>query len=361
MGIERELKKGGIKVVEQLDSSSVFSIAKNVSKQIYRTYPNYEFSYEDLLNNLSNVSLYMADIPEGLSEASYYYKNTSIYFRNGMSIKDIEKYSVHEYIHHLQERKSNRGSLIRMGLCEFSGSKIIGMALNEAAVQIITSNIQDSLFDTVEYYGINFSTNSHTLYPVICNLVSQMAYITREDVLYESTLDANDHFKNKFIAMCNKKAYYKILENLDKILKHEEKTIVLSNILQNNDLKDKKREKIINKINIQKSQIRTLYFETQSLILTSYCDTMYKHLISIEDIDDFRKHLYNYQDLIGTSEENKSFNDFYINMMEKLDKRAEELTGNTYLVPRKESSFSRLINYIKALIEASKLDSDKEE
>ena len=137
MSVENDLKKGGIRVVEQLDSSSVFSIAQNVSTQIYRTFPNYEFSYDDLLDNLSKVSLYMAEIPDGLSEASYFYKNASIYFRNGMSIKDIEKYSVHEYIHHLQERKNKRGSLLRMGLCEFSGSKIIGMALNEAAVQII--------------------------------------------------------------------------------------------------------------------------------------------------------------------------------------------------------------------------------
>lgn len=360
MSVEKDLKRDGITVLESLDESSVLSIAQNVSKKIYSTFPNYEFTYEYLFNTLSKVSLYMAKIPEGLSEASYFYKNSSIYFRDGMGIKDIEKFSVHEYIHHLQARKNSKDHLVRMGLCEFSGFKIVGMALNEAAVQIISSNILNYTFDSVDYYGIKFSTISPNVYPLICNLVNQMAYITGEDVLFESTLDANDHFKNKFIALCGEKAYYKILFNLDDILSIEEKIIILSNTLQTEDMKESKKLKLNNKIASYKDSIRQLYFDTQNTITFSYCETMYSNLISLIDIDNFRNHLYNFQDLIGISSDNKEFNDLYVKVMEKLDIKADLLTGNTYLVPKQENKFLKIINSIKKLIGLEHYDNENQ-
>lgn len=363
MSIEKDLRKDGIEVIETLDSSSAISIAKNVSEKIYSAFPNYEFTYEYLFDTLSGVTLYMAEIPEGLSEASYFYKNSSIYFRNGMGIKDIEKYSVHEYIHHLQTCIDSKGHLVRMGLCEFNGSKITGIALNEAAVQIVASNVLDCKFENVEYYGITFPTISQNVYPIICNLVAQMAYVTGEDVLFESTLDSNDHFKNKFIALCGKKAYNQVLINLDKILDTEEKIIITNNILQSSDLKENKAKKMMNKVSLLKNQIKQLYFETQNLIITSYSETMYENLISIDDIDNFRKTLYNCQDLIGSSPENKDFNDFYIKMMDRLEVKAEEFMGNTYLMPKAESTFMRMIRFIKNLISARRfnIDINKEE
>lgn len=358
MNADKELKKDGIVVLEPLDDSSVIYIAQNVSKKIYATFPNFEFTYNYLFDTLSKVKLYIADIPEGLSEASYFYKNSSIYFRTGMGIKDIEKYSIHEYIHHLQERKDSKGHLIRMGLCEFSGSKITGMALNEAAVQMLTSNILDQAFDTVEYYGITFPTISQEIYPLICNLVAQMAYIAGEDVLFESTLDSNDHFKNKFIALCGKEKYLKITTNLDKILHAEEKLIILSNTLQSTDMQEKKKQRCLKKIESLKKQIGTLYFETQSLMFTSFSEAMYINLMSLSDIDNFRRLLYNYQDLIGISSDNKSFHEFYVSMMEKLDERAELLTGNTYLIPLTENKLTKIIRAIKNFIFLRNAESD---
>ncbi len=358
MNAEKELKKDGIVVLEPLDESSVIYIAQNVSKKIYSAFPNFEFTYNYLFDTLSKVKLYIADIPDGLSEASYFYKNSSIYFRTGMGIKDIEKYSIHEYIHHLQERKNSKGNLVRMGLCEFTGPRITGMALNEAAVQMITSNVLDQAFDTVEYYGISFSTISPVVYPLICNLVAQMAYIAGEDVLFESTLDSNDHFKNKFIALCGKDKYLKITSNLDKILSVEEKLIILSNTLQSTDMQEKKKQKHLKKIDDLKKKIETLYFETQSLMFTSYSEAMYINLMSLSDIDNFRKLLYNYQDLIGISSDNRSFHEFYVSMMERLDARAELLTGNTYLIPLTENKLTKIINAIKRFITLRNVEPD---
>ena len=229
MSIETDLMKDGIKVIEPLDHSSVISIAQNVSKELFSAFPNYGFTYEDLFEKFSNVPMYVAEIPNGMAEASYFYKNSSIYFRDGMGLNALEKFSVHELIHHLQVQKDKNGNLYRLGLCEFNGSKISGMALNEAAVQIIASNTLNSTFENVEYYGITFSTISPQVYPLICNLVTQMAYVTGEDILFESTFKISDKFKNKFSALCGSKNYNTIVNNLDKILYTEENIIKISN------------------------------------------------------------------------------------------------------------------------------------
>ena len=77
--------------------------------------------------------------------------------------------------------------------------KIAGMGLNEAAVQYITSKIIGIEKDYVKYFGISFRTISPSYYPLECNLIEQMAYITDETVLFDSTFTSNDKFKNIFI------------------------------------------------------------------------------------------------------------------------------------------------------------------
>ena len=350
MSIETDLMKDGIKVIEPLDHSSVISIAQNVSKELFFAFPNYGFTYEDLFEKFSNVPMYVAEIPNGMAEASYFYKNSSIYFRDGMGLNDLEKFSVHELIHHLQVQKDKNGNLYRLGLCEFNGSKISGMALNEAAVQIIASNTLNSTFENVEYYGITFSTISPQVYPLICNLVTQMAYVTGEDILFESTFKSSDKFKNKFSALCGSKNYNTIVNNLDKILNTEEAIIKISNKLESSDLKDNKIEKLTKKVADLKNEIKTLFLSTQELIITSYFNTLYSSILTTDDIDSFRKKLYSFQELIGSAHSYYFFNIFYINMMEKLDTKYEAIVNNTYLITKKENKLTKVINFIRKLI-----------
>ena len=360
MNIERDLRKGGITINEPLDTSTVRSIAKNVSEKISLAFPNYGFNLDDLYSKFSNLPMYIANIPAGLSEASYFYKNSSVYFRDGMGLADLSKYAVHELIHNLQERKDEKGNLVRLGLCSFNGSKICSMALNEAAVQLITSNILESTFDTVTYYDITFSTISPNCYPLLCNLISQIAYVTGEDVLYESTFNSNDHFKNKFSALCGDKTFTRISNNFDTILEKEESIIKLNNILQTHDLKNTKLNNISNKIADLKEQIKTIYFETQELIVTSYFSTMYDSLITTIDLERFRNKLYNFKDFLGSNDNYYFFNNYYIQMMEKLDKKFDVLSDtNTYLIPRKESKFSKIIKYIRRIILKKQFENDE--
>ena len=355
MSIDSDLKKDGITIIEPLDASTIHTIAKNVSEKIVSTFPNFGFNLDTLYNRFSNLPMYIANIPEGMSEASYFYKNSAIYFRDGMGLGDLEKFAVHELIHHLQEEKNSKGNLIRLGLCNFKGSKVEGMALNEAAVQLLASNILGNTFENVTYYDITFSTISPNCYPLLCNLVYQMAYITGEEVLFDSTFNSNDHFKNKFSALCGEKVYSHLSSLFDKILNTEEKIIILNNKQQNDNLSVAKSQAIYNKISDLKKQLKYTYFSAQELIIKSYFSTVFKTLITSVDLDRFRKKLYNFQELIGTTTNYSFFNSYYISMMENLDNRYDILSNatnsySTYLIPKKENKFSKFINYIKKLL-----------
>lgn len=362
MSIESDLKKDGITVISELDKLSINTIAQNVSQKIVSAFPNLGFNSDELYNRFSNLPMYIANIPEGLSEASYFFKNSAIYFRDGMGLADLEKYAVHELIHNLQEQKDEKGNLKRLGLCVFHGSKTTGMGLNEAAVQLISSNILGETFENVTYYNINFSTVSPDCYPLLCNLLSQMAYITGEEVLFDSTFNSNDHFKNKFTALCGENAYKLVSSSFDNILNIEEKIIKLQTKLANYDLSTKKFDKLSEKIENLKQLIRTQYFLAQETIIKTYFSTIFKCLLTADDIERFRKSLYNYKDFIGATDNYRFFNDYYINMMENLDNKFDdlpEIKDSTYLIERKENKFLKLINYIKNIILKREFENDK--
>ena len=217
MEYESDLKKDNIEVTGTLDTLSVNTISNFVAQKLAAKFPYLNLSYDDLFAIMSHTPMYIAKMPEGMSDACYFYKNSSLYFKEGTNINKLQDLAVHEFIHHLQERKNRKNQLTRLGLASFTEFKIYGMAFNEAAVQLMTSRALDCKFDTVKYYGITLNTISPNYYPLICNLVHQMAYLAGEKLLFSSTLNCTDNFKNKFIDLCGKSNFYKIQKNLDLI------------------------------------------------------------------------------------------------------------------------------------------------
>ena len=349
MNIENDLKKDGITIIKKLDQLSVTLIAKFVAEKFITAFPFAHFGYHDLFIKISRVGMYIADVPEGMSEANYFYKNSSIYFKNGLSMDEMKELTVHEFIHHFQEVKDDKGILFRLGLCDFTGFKIHGMALNEAAVQLISSKILKKEEDTVKYYGIEFSTTSPTYYPLLCNLIRQMAYVTGENVLFDSTLYSNDKFKNSFINLCGENIFNQIEKNFDKISNAEEQIINCTSKLQNNDLNEKEIVKASIKIGNLKKIITNTFIETQNKIFTCYFDNSLKNLYSTQDIEDYRRKLYNYKDLLGVTDNYSYFNDYYINRMTQLDDIYEAITGNTSLIIYKRSLLQILLAKLSKL------------
>ena len=221
MSIESDLKKDGIKVVGNLDTLSVNTLAHNVAEKICKTFPEQNFIFQNLFIALSRIPMYIAEMPDGFAEANYFYKNTSIYFKKGTTIDELEKFAMHEFIHYLQEIKDQKGNLVRLGLCDFGDLKVQGMALNEGAVQLMASKALGQNQEIVKYYGVSLPTNSPNYYPILCNLVAQMAYVAGEENLFDSTFYGTTLFKERFANLCGTNALIKIQSNLDKIMNIE--------------------------------------------------------------------------------------------------------------------------------------------
>jgi len=177
LSIDYELKKNGIEIIYQLDTLKTNSIAKKIATKLCDTFPEHNLDYNKLFIKLSRLSMYVARMPAGMSEATYYYKNSSIYFNSLLDLENnLDNFAIHECIHALQEVKDKNNNLSKLGLCAFEGFKVIGTALNEAAVQIMTSKVMQEENEIVTYYNVALPTISPNYYPLECNLVSQMAY-----------------------------------------------------------------------------------------------------------------------------------------------------------------------------------------
>ncbi len=351
--IEQELEKNGIKVICPINTFNINEIATYVARLLCSKFPDFHLNYNDMFNRISRLNMYIADMPSGMSDACYFYKNETIYFRKGISFDDIKRLSFHEIVHHFQEIKDSKGVLRRLGLCTYLKVKSYGAALNEAAVQLMSSFATNEARDTVTYYGITLPTDSPSYYPLLCNLVKQIGYLTGFAVLFESTFFANNSFFDKFKFLFGDNEAFKIQQNFDKLLEIEEKIIKINIKIQTKDMSYLKFKNATDSINRYKSQIRKTFLDTQNLILTTYFNNRIKEVRTANEIENYRKQLSSFSSLVGSAENYTFFNDFYISKMAEIDKKYEALTGNTEIAIVKKSAFSTLFSSIRNLFSRS--------
>lgn len=298
-----------------------------------------------------------------MSEANYFYKNTSIYFNCNIPTEDLEEFAIHECIHFIQEVKDKRNYLVRMGLSDYSEFKTYGLGLNEAAVQLMSSKIIGIPKDFVKYFGISFNTNSPSYYPLECCLVNQLAYLIGEDILFESTINSNDNFKNKFIEMTSIKTYLCVQNAIDSILYAEEDIIKLNNKIIECDDRNKKCDTMIRKIDELKNEILLTFLRTQNLIISSYFNNAFKKITNLEEIEIYRRKLYNFKDYLGSTDGYTFYHDFYVEKMAELEHKYNILENGGLetaldVTSKKENMFIALINKIKALFTKNSIVQD---
>ena len=364
MSIESDLRKDGIEVIKKLDTLRVNSIARTVSISLCETFPDFNLNQNDLFIKLSRLDMYIAKMPEGMSEANYFYKNSSIYFNEHIDDDDLEEFAIHECIHYLQEVKDKRNYLLRMGLCDYTEFKIYGLGLNEAAVQLMVSKVLAIPKEYVKYYNISFETNSPTYYPIECCLVNQLAYIVGENVLFESTLNSNNNFKEKIIELTSYKTFMEIQDSIDDILSYEEEIIRINNKIIQVDNRNKKIDNMIQKINSIKKNITSTFIKTQNLIISSYFDKAFNNITNLEEIENYRRKLYNFKDYLGSTEGYSYFNDYYVDKMVDLEDKYNLLENGVsseslYLVKKKSSKILEFFKRIrKIFIQERKREKD---
>ena len=355
MNIDSELKKEGIEVVSKLSTLEVNTIARGVANKLVDTFGDFGLNTMDLFIKLSRLNMYKAKMPEGMSEANYFYKNSSIYFNEHIPDTELEEFAIHECIHYLQEVRDKKNCPIRMGLSIFTEFKLYGLGLNEAAVQLMASRVINIPKEDVKYFGISFLSDSPSYYPLECNLVKQMAFVAGgENVLFESTLNSNDNFKNKFIEATSEKTYYAIQNALDSILNLEENIIKVNNKIQTFDDRNQKVDTLLKKIENYKNDITVTFMRTQNLILSTYFDNAFDNISNLEELENYRRDLQKFQNLIGIADGYTFFNNYYVEKMAQLEHKYNVLENGgieTAIVEiKKTNKFIAIIKAIKAIL-----------
>ena len=325
MSINSTLKKEGINVISQLNTMQVNSIASNISEKLSKAFPEHNIDKSDLFISIARLNMYIAEMPNDMAAAKYFYKNNSIYFSKDMNLEDLSTLAVHECLHFMQEVKNKYGRLLRLGLYTLDRSNS-GIGLNEAAVQYMASIATDAPIDSVKYYNMEISTISPDYYPLQTALLNEMIYFTGTYPLYHSTLYSNDIFKNTFSAIAGYKTFAKIEKNFDLILEYEsilsEETYKLS--ICSEELKSINKIKRINsKIADLKAIILEKTLETQNMILLNCFGNALNSIRNLEDIQKFEQDLYNFRHVIITTDNYNFYNDFYTDMLSKLEDKKE--------------------------------------
>ena len=332
MSIDNILKNEGINIVRELNKSEVRTIAKDISIKLCLAFPEHNLSRKDLYGALSNIKMYLADLLNDFSGAKYILDNNSIYFNSKLPFENIPSTAMHECIHFIQHH--NAGS--NFGLSE----PLKGIALNEAAVQLMASEANMNGETCAKYFDINIRTISPDYYPLECTLLSQITYFTGTFPLYNSVLFSNDIFKNTFITKFSKKMYSEISNKLDTLLHLENE---LNYYIEELSYTSGAREIAnLNKlINYKKQKIMTLFFRTQNYIMKNCFKYEFNSIKTLENIHNLKNSLYEYKNIIGFNDDYTFYNDFYRSMMNAIAEKkeyiikhgSEELiTGSTELI-----------------------------
>ena len=351
MSIESEIRKEGIEVISTLNSSTINSIASNIVKVLKDTFPSSSLSAPKLFSAIIKLNMYIAKLPAGCS-AKYFYKNKSIYFSPNTSFNEISDLIVHECIHYLQGKVNKRGKLVRLGFCDFTDSGLPGTGLNEASVQLLASKCVNKKPETVTYFDLTFNTISPDYYPLECALVNQMAYLVGENILFDSTLNSNDNFKNELISLTSEDTFSMIQYNIDLLVEMQEN---INDLIAYNEThldNINKLQKNCNKIDVLKVKIKDLFLETQNIILSAYFDSTINLIYTKESIEKYRSKLYNFRNLIAVSDGYTYFNEYYISKMTDLENKAENplIPIQNSLVLYKEGFFKTLFGRLKYLL-----------
>lgn len=319
MNIDYLLKKEGITNIKELDANQIKTISKDLAIKLCLAFPEHDLDRQALYNSFCTLDMYTAIMPKDSSGAKYVANTSSIYFNESLDFSTIPEVAMHECIHFIQEgRLLDKNDFI--GLTSFAS----GLALNEAAVQLMASEANMSNITEEKYYGIILKTISPDYYPLECTLVNQITYFTGTYPLYHSVLNSNEIFKNTFITKFNKRVYNRISRQLDKLLHLEGELNCYINELGDsekvNDIKE-----LNNIITEQKQNITKLFFNIQNFIIRNCFTCEFNNISTMEDLKELKYKLYNFKNLIGTAECYTFYNDFYCDLMNALENKKEEI------------------------------------
>ncbi len=340
------LENLGIIPIDRVEDQKVIELVNQVSNKLLLAFPNAKLSYLEIYKALLDTPMFYAKVPNGLSKVNYAYKNSSLYFSEDLDLTEIDEFIFHECLHRLQECRDKKGNLTRLGVCEVNELSVKATALNEGAVQYVTVKAFDMPRKTVNIYGISLPCRTE-YYPLLTNIVSQLAFLLGEDVLIDSTVNGNEEFKIAIIDNIGENQYNNIEKNLNEILKTKDSILEMQ---KSRDSSKENSEKITERIDL----IKKLYFDTQNMIYISYFDSLIKRAENNIEIEMIRKKLNLYREYIGISKDYENFELYCIDFNRRARIKAEELKNKKGLMVIGDNIIFRLIRKIKGLFKNSR-------
>ena len=320
MNVDVMLKKEGITNIHALDTKRIRTISTDIAIKLCLAFPEHNFNRQQLFNSFCRLNMYTASMPNDSSGAKYVPETNSIYFNEELDFTSVPDTAMHECIHFLQ----NSLGYGKPGYNMSSHDMFSELALNEAAVQLMASEANMSNVVEEKYYDILLRTNSPTYYPLECTLVNELVYFTGTYPLYHSVLYNSDIFKNTFIVKFSKRVYDYISKQLDRLLHLETE---LSYYIK--ELEGTKKINDIKKLNSivgeQKQAITKQFFTIQNYIIKNCFTYEYNNIRDAEDLHNYKNKLYNFKNIMGTSNNYTFYNNFYCDLMNALEKKQDEI------------------------------------
>lgn len=313
MGTSFLIKKEGLENIQKLDTLQINKIASFISNTLCEAFPELHLSQSDLFIQISRLNMYKAKMPDA-SSAKYVYGNSEIYFNENLDFESIDIPAIHECIHYIQETKDSKGKLINLGLYDLT--KETGLAINEAAVQLIATRSKIARFEDVTYFGMRFTTESPEYYPLECALLSQMVYFTGNEPMYFSTLYGNNMFEKAFKSVSIGNSYNNILSEMDKLLYIENDLNLLSQKLLSVD--SAKSRLLQFQIENKKKAITSHCLKVQNMIIQTCLNKRFQDVQTFDDIREFEETLEDFKKMLIIPDNYSFYEDFCLKMKDKI-------------------------------------------
>lgn len=349
MGINSLLKKEGLENIRKLNTLQINKIASIISDKLCKSFPELHLSQSELFIQISRLDMYIAKMQDSFSSAKYVYGNNSIYFNENLDLTKINIPIIHECIHYLQESKDSKGKLIKLGLYDLN--KTTGLALNEAAVQLMATRTEKLNYDSVTYYGMSFIAESPEFYPLECALLNQMLFFTGDESLYFSTLYGSPMFEKTFTSISDNDTFFEIEFQLDKLLKLETDLSILSQKLRTKDTSVEKSKLLQLQIENKKKAITNTCLKLQNRIIESCFKKQFMEANTFDDLRELENDLKDFQGLLIQPDNYNYYNQFCEKISKDINFKKDQIIkyGKVIDIPKEYSNYLTITNGSKKL------------
>ena len=355
MNLNKISKTEGLSNLRKFSEFQVNKLSTTVAKSLAVLLKDYSLSEKQLFNVLQALNMYSANFTDQNVSAKYHYKSNTIFINENLDLHCPDSVVIHECLHFLQSEIDNN-KVVKMGLFDVKSYKNKGLALNEAAVQIIASQVSGIKPASLTYFDMKFSSPSHEYYPLETALLRQMSYFTGTYPLFYSTIYSTNLFKDVFSNITSKKLYEDLSNNMNKLMDLQDKFLKAQE--ENPDENDKESIKDAFKRDIQKT-----VSNIQQSIFKNAFQKQFKKIKVKQDIQNFRISLLNFNNYLIEIPNENSFEQFrdsitsdLISLEIELEQKGyiEKYDINKSLSPINNYSF----NFFRTLFYKLKLNSE---